>query len=134
MPELLERLRELTDELVPPDLFVRLVETLPDALVVIKKSGEIVFFNGQAEFLFGYSRTEVLGRTIDMLVPEVLRERHAEHRDVYMQQPRLRPMGIGMALSARTKDGGEIPVEINLSPLQVPEGLFVSAVVRRRTQ
>lgn len=132
MPENLQRLRVLTEDLTSPELLVRLVDNLPDALVVVDRHGEIVLFNGMAELLFGYHRSEVLGESVDVLVPEGLRDRHACDRSEFIEEPRSRPMGHDMTLSGRHKDGYEIPVAINLSPLQTPDGLYVSAVIRRR--
>jgi rsbT co-antagonist protein RsbR len=130
-PEL-RRLRALAEELVGPELFARLIESLPDALVVVNDHSEIVLFNAQAEFLFGYHRSEVIGHEIEILIPEGVRHRHKEHRAGFMAQPRVRPMGLNLSLAGRHKSGTEFPVEINLSPVVAPEGLFCSAVVRPR--
>lgn len=129
-PEL-RRLRALTAELVGPELFSRLIEALPDALVVVNDHGEVVLFNAQAEFLFGYHRSEVVGRPVEILIPEGVRGQHETHRAHFFAAPRVRPMGINLALAGRHKNGAEFGVEINLSPVVAPEGLFVSAVVRR---
>lgn len=127
-----ERLRALTGKLGSPELYERVLETLPDALVIIGADGEIMAFNTQAEFLFGYHRSEVLGRKVEMLVPEALRQQHASHRSGYMEEPRTRPMGEALDLSAQHKSGKLIPVAINLSPITTHEGVYVSAIVRRR--
>lgn len=128
----LARLRSLTETLVGPELFGRLLEALPDALVVVNAGGEIVLFNSQAELLTGYHRSEVIGRSVDMLVPAMARDRHAGHRAGFAERPQTRPMGNDLPLAAQRKDGSEIPVAINLSPIVSPEGLFTMAVIRRR--
>lgn len=130
-PELI-RLRELTSELVGPELYARLVEALPDALVVVNAPGCIIIFNAQAELLFGYHRSEVLGKPIEALLPDSVRQAHEKHRERFAAAPQGRPMGIGLPLAARTKDGQDVPVDINLSPIMTTSGLCVAAVVRRR--
>jgi PAS domain S-box-containing protein len=130
-PELI-RLRELTSELVGPELFGRLIEALPDALVVVNAAGHIIIFNAQAELLFGYHRSEVLGQAIEMLIPHGVREAHVGHRTRFAACPQGRPMGIGLELAAATKSGDNVPVDINLSPIMTTSGLCVAAVVRRK--
>jgi PAS domain S-box-containing protein len=110
--------------------FQGLVETAPDALVVVDRDGRIVLINAQTETLFGYARDELLGQPIELLVPDRLRGAHLGHRAGYLGAPGLRPMGSGLDLTGRRKDGSEVPVEISLSPLQSGEGLLVSAAIR----
>ncbi|HEY3492591.1 MAG TPA: PAS domain S-box protein [Solirubrobacterales bacterium] len=128
----LERLRLLNEHLVSPELFYRLLDGLPDALVVVDSSGRVVLFNSQAELLFGYHRSEVTGHEVEMLIPEAARARHANHRTAFTETPQTRPMGTGLVLAARHKDGHEVPVSINLSPIVSPDGLYTSAVIRRK--
>jgi len=130
--EILDRLRVLTASLTSPDLLAKLVESLPDALVVVDEGGLVILFNEQAELLFGYHRSEVLGKAVEILVPEAARELHIKHRAGFVAEPRNRPMGLGLNLSGRHKNGSEFPVQINLSPVQTPDGLFVSAVIRKK--
>lgn len=130
-PEL-RRLHQLAEEMVEPELYARLIESLPDALVVVNEQGMVVIFNEQAELLLGYHRSEIIGGSVDALVPDALRERHAAHRASYATDPRARPMGIGLQLSARQKSGEEIPVEINLKPIPTTHGIFTSAIIRRK--
>lgn len=130
--ETLTRLRALTESLTNPELLSRLVEALPDALVITNEEGTIILFNAQAELLFGYHRSEVLGHPVEMLIPVELREAHVGHRTGFVDKPRTRPMGADLDLAGRRKNGDEFPVEINLSPLQTTDGLYVSAIVRRR--
>jgi PAS domain S-box-containing protein len=112
------------------DIFRGLLDAAPDAIVVIDEAGRIVLVNRQAQALFGYAAEELVGQLIETLVPESYRATHVQHRDRYMESPRTRPMGAGLDLLARRKDGSQFPVEISLSPLETPEGLLVSAAVR----
>ena len=115
----------------PTDAACRaLLDAAPDALVVIGPEGRIVLVNAQATGLFGYSRTEMLGQSVEMLVPERLRLAHGRHREGYVAAPRTRPMGAGIELLARHKDGREFPVEISLSPIDTDPGLLVMSSIR----
>ena len=107
-----------------------LLEAIPDGLVIVDQSGKIVLVNGQAEHIFGYSRDELIGSNIDRLLPERLQGTHAQHRADYLRAPRTRPMGSGMQLVARRRDGTELPVEISLSALQTEGGTYVTSVIR----
>ena len=114
--------------------FRHLLEAAPDAMVIIDDHGKIAIVNGQAEAMFGYGRDEMLGRHVEMLLPERLRGTHVGHREGYKQEPRLRPMGQGRDLVALRKDGSEFPVEISLSPVQSSTTKFVSSVIRDVTE
>jgi len=132
--ESLQRLRELTEGLIGPEMMAGWIEDLPVPFLVVNADGRIVYFNAASELLFGYPRGEVLGQAVEMLVPEAARAAHAGHRGNYAEDPRKRPMGIHMALSARQKSGAEVPVEITLSPRMTAAGLMTSAVVwKKRT-
>ncbi|NIL92910.1 MAG: PAS domain S-box protein [Woeseiaceae bacterium] len=111
-----------------------LIESAPDAMIIVDDGGEIVIVNGQAERMFGYDRDEMLGNTIEMLLPERIRATHVGHRRKFTDQPELRPMGIGMELVGQRKDGSEFPVEISLSPVSTPKASFVSSVIRDVTE
>jgi PAS domain S-box-containing protein len=110
------------------NLFRQLIDSAPDAMVVSAESGLIEFVNIQAEELFGYGRDELLGQPIEILVPERFRGRHVGHRGGFTAAPRSRPMGSGLELYGRRKDGSEIPID--LSPLSTPNGLLISTAIR----
>ncbi len=110
--------------------FRHLLDSAPDAMVIIDEQGKIAIVNAQAEKMFGYRRDEMLGRTVEMLLPDRLHMQHIQHRRSFQDDPRLRPMGAGSELLARRSDGSEFPVEISLSPVQSHAGRFVSSVIR----
>lgn len=105
------------------------VESAPSGLLMIDPAGRIVLVNREVERLFGYPREELLGQSVDVLVPERLREQHATHRAGFFASPSVRAMGEGRDLFGLTKDGREVPVEIGLTPVVTEEGLFVLSSV-----
>jgi PAS domain S-box-containing protein len=115
-------------------LFEKLYEHSPDAMIVVDEIGSIACVNVQAETLFGHSRERMLGQSIEMLVPERLRDRHAAQRFSYMKSPKMRPMGIDMPLVGQRADGSEFPADIMLSPIEIEQRLVVLAVVRDITE
>ena len=112
------------------DRYRYLLDTAPDAIIVTDAKGRIDFVNLQTEKIFGYSRAELAGKPVELLIPERFRSAHVEHRTNYAAEPTLRPMGSGRELFGRRKDGSEIAVEISLSPLHTPEGTVISAAIR----
>jgi PAS domain S-box-containing protein len=118
-----------------PELpFRDLIDAAPDGVIVCDHAGLIVLVNAETERMFGYRRNELIGLRIDALVPDRARPQHSQHVAGYTGSPRLRPMGIGMELTGRRKDGSEIPVEISLSPIQTSGGLLVTAGIRDVTE
>jgi PAS domain S-box-containing protein len=126
--------RDVSDRIRAEAKFRGLLEAAPDAMVGVDADGRIILVNTQAERLFGYGRDELVGRPVEILVPRDTRERHPDHRVRYYGDPRPRPMGGGMELAARRKDGSEFPAEIALSAIETEEGLLVSASIRDVTE
>ena len=114
--------------------FTGLLEAAPDAMVCVDAGGRIEVVNAQAERLFGYGRDELIGQPVEMLVPDQARAVHPRHRAEYVTDPRPRPMGAGMELAARRRDGSTFPAEISLSAVDTGEGIVVTAAVRDVTE
>ncbi len=123
-------IRDLSTGHASEAYFRQLLKAAPDAMIIVDENGRIAIANDQAERMFGYSRERLLGRPIEALLPEEIRHRHRDHRQQYVDDPVLRPMGTGMDLRARRADGSEFPVEISLSPVRTAGGSFVSSVIR----
>ena len=112
------------------DRYRALLESAPDAVVIADTHGRVVLVNAQTESLFGFGRHELLGMPVEMLLPERFRADHAGLRQGYAARPVTRPMGAGLDLYARRRDGGEFPVSISLSPIRVGELTYVYAAIR----
>ena len=122
--------REIAERRRTQDLYQALLLAAPDPIVTVDRDGEIVMVNRQVERVLGYGSEELIGQSMETLLPEPLRGRHVRHRKDYFGNPRVRAMGAGLELVARCKDGRELPVEISLSPVQTTEGPLVTAVIR----
>jgi formate hydrogenlyase transcriptional activator len=114
--------------------FRRLLEAAPDAMVIVDRAGRMLLVNSQTESMFGYTREELLNQPVEILIPENFRQKHQQHRDAYHSAPHPRPMGIGLELYGRRKDGSTFPVEISLSPLEEGGGVLVTAAIRDVTE
>lgn len=122
--------RDITERQKAEQRFRGLLEAAPDAMVIVNESAEMIIVNAQAEKLFGYSRDELLGNRVEMLIPESIRSRHVDHRSKLFSNPHPRPMGAGLSLYGVRKDGKEFPVEISLGPLETEHGTIISAAIR----
>jgi len=110
--------------------FRNLLESAPDAMIIVDEQGRMVLVNGQALRMFAYEREEMIGQAVDILLPEAQRIAHVGHRDAYLGAPRLRPMAQDLDLVGLRKDGSEFPVEISLSPVTTDSGRYISSVIR----
>ena len=120
---------DITEQKRAEEKFRLAVEASPSGILLVDQSGQIVLVNSHIEKLFGYGREELIGRPVEILVPERFAGRHPEHRAKFLAAPTARAMGVGRELFGRRKDGNEFPVEIGLSPIQTAEGMLVLAAV-----
>ncbi len=114
--------------------FRELLEAAPDAIVEVDQTGCILMMNAATESLFGYTREELLGKSVEMLVPHAFRDAHVAQRTDYWNHPVARPMGRGLTLYAVRKNGSQFPVEISLSPVHSEQGVRVAAIIRDVTE
>ncbi len=122
--------RDITGRKKAEEKFGALLEAAPDAFVIVNQDGRIVLVNAQTVKLFGYARQELLGQTVEILVPQRFRGAHAGHRTGFFAKPAARSMGAGLELFGQRKDGTEFQVEISLSPLETEEGMLTMSAIR----
>jgi len=130
--EMVGTCQDVTAQRMAENKFRGLLESAPDAMVIVNAEGNIQLINKQAEKLFGYTAEELINKSVEILIPKQFSEDHVLHRDGFFANPRVRTMGVGneKELFARNKNGMEIPIQISLSPLQTEEGLLISAAIR----
>jgi PAS domain S-box-containing protein len=130
-PNDLDKLREIERHLIDPEFMMKLFEDFTDAIIVVNSEGKIQLANKQAELLFGFPRSELFDRQIEMLMPLAFRDQHAHYRALYAKEPVARQMGRGRQIMGAHKDGHEIRVEVVLNPIILTKGLVIVATVRR---
>jgi len=124
----------MSDLAVASSIVARVLDAAPDGLLLVDAAGQITLVNDRVEHMFGYGRADLVGHTVEVLLPEAFRQVHVAHRQRFLDQPRTRPMGAGLALSGRRKDGSEFAVEVSLSPLDTGDGRWVVACIRDATE
>jgi PAS domain S-box-containing protein len=128
--EMIGTCQDITEQKIAENKFRGLLESAPDAMVIVNEKGKIHLINKQAEKLFGYCADELFDKSVEILIPKRFMGILAVHRDGFIAQPKTRGMGEGKELYGVNKKGEEIPIQISLSPLQTEEGLLVSAAIR----
>ncbi len=108
----------------------QILDAAPDAMIVVSQDGVITFANAQTQKIFGYPASELLGKPLELLIPDRFRGSHGSHVHRYFNSPMTRPMGSGLELFGRKKGGEELPIEVSLSPVKTGQGIFVAAAIR----
>jgi PAS domain S-box-containing protein len=126
--------RELSEQRFAEPAFQFAIESSPGGVLVIDGSGKINLVNAAIERLFGYSRAELLGQPVEILIPSELRDAHVKHRANFYASPVARPMGIGIDLVGRRKDGSKFPIEIELNPIRSRQAVIVMATIHDITE
>ncbi len=130
MSDEIQQLQDLVAKQPHLEMVLGALDRLSDSVIIAGPTGLICFANTQAELVFGYSREEMIGKHVEMLLPETIRESHVKYRTDFWKAPRVRSMGAGKQLSGVTKEGKEFPCEIMLSPYTTQYGRYVSAQIR----
>jgi PAS domain S-box-containing protein len=130
---------DITERIQADERFRLAVEAAPNAIIMVDQTGNIILVNSQVEKYFGYQRNELIGESIDRLVPQRYTDIHPEHRAGFFSSPKMRAMGVGRDLYALRKDGSEFPVEIGLAPIDTHGGMYVLSTIvditeRKRTE
>lgn len=120
---------DITERKKAEERFRLVVESAPNAMILVNHEGVITLVNKQTEILFGYQRNELVGNKLEMLIPKRFSQHHPDHRETFFKKPQTRAMGAGRDLFAQKKDGTEIQVEIGLNPIETPEGQVVLASI-----
>ena len=123
----------LSDDTIQATIVAGLLDAAPDGLLLVDGNGHIVLANTRIEEMFGYARPDLLGNPVEMLLPEAFRAAHVAHRQRFVDEPKTRPMGAGLSLSGRRRDGSEFDVEISLSPLAAHDAQWIVAGIRDAT-
>ena len=123
-------IRDISRRKKADEKFKNLLESAPDAIIIVNETGVIQLVNAQTEKMFKYDRTEMIGNKVELLMPHRYNTIHQDHRVNYFKTPKVRQMGEGFDLLGRDKNGKEFPIEISLSPLETEDGLLVSAAIR----
>lgn len=134
-PDPFEQLRKLSEPgaLLDPQVLSKVLEVLRGGVLIVDRQGILRYANHRIELLFGYERGALIGKPVEMLLPEGLHARHAEHRRKFFEDPRPRQMGVGLDLLGQRQDGTEIKLEIELTPIVVAgSGVYVVAEIWRR--
>lgn len=125
----------LKEKLIQNEMkFKTIIEAAPDAMVISNQEGEIQIINKQTEKLFGYTKEELIGKKVEILMPQRFAHGHHQHRENYNKEPKFREMGSERTLFGKHKNGTEVPIEISLSPIETAEGRMISAAIRDITR